>query len=139
MRFMMIMYPGPGAEAGKLPTTEDMERMGRFNEELVKAGVLLAGEGLHPTSKGARVRFSGGKATLTDGPFTESKEIVGGFWMIQVKSPEEAWAWARKIPGGDEDMVELRRVFEMEDFGPAMTPELQAQEERMRAEIEAKK
>lgn len=138
MRYMMIMYPGPDAEAGKMPEPADFERMGKYNEELVKAGVLLAGEGLHPSSKGFRVRFQGGKSVITDGPFTESKELVGGFWMIQVKSHEEALAWARRIPGSPTEMVEVRRVFETEDFGDAMTPEQRALEDELRAKVEQK-
>lgn len=138
MRFMMIMYPGPHAEQETTPGAGNeklIAEMGRYNEELVKAGVMLAGEGLHPSSKGARVRFSGGKAIATDGPFTEAKEIIGGFWLIQVKSKEEAVEWAKRAPCPDGEMIELRRVYEMEDFGPMMTPELREQEERLRAQV----
>ncbi len=118
MRFMMIMYPGPKAEAGILPDPKLFEAMGKYNEELIKSGVLLAADGLQPTAKGARVRFPGGKAVITDGPFAEAKEVVGGFWMIQVKSREEALEWARRIPGGEDEMVEVRQVYELEDFPP---------------------
>jgi hypothetical protein len=139
MRFMMIMYPGPHAEAGVMPEdTKLLAAMGAYNEELVKAGVLLAGEGLAPSSQGARVRFSGGTPAVKDGPFTEAKEIIGGYWLIQVKSKEEAVAWAMRAPCPDGEMIELRRVLEMEDFGPALTPELREQEARLRAESEAK-
>jgi hypothetical protein len=138
MRFMMIMYPGPHAEAGVMPETKLLAAMGAYNEELVKAGVLLAGEGLAPSSQGARVRFSGGKPAVKDGPFTETKEIIGGYWLIQVKSKEEAVAWATRAPCPDGEMIELRRVLEMEDFGPALTPELREQDARLRAESEAR-
>lgn len=137
MRFMMIMYPGPNAEAGVLPDEKSLTAMGQYNEELVKAGVLLAGDGLHPSSKGTRVRFTGGKPTITDGPFTEAKEIIGGYWMIQVKSKEEAVAWASRAPCPGGEMIEVRQVFEAEDFGPALTPELKEAEERLRAEVAA--
>jgi hypothetical protein len=140
MRFMMIMYPGSKAETGPQPGDEALlAAMGAFNEEMVKAGILLGGEGLHPTKHGARVRFQGGKAIATDGPFLETKEIVGGYWMIQVKSREEAIAWALRAPCPDGEMIEVRRVYEMEDFGPELTPEVRAQEERMRAEIAEKR
>jgi hypothetical protein len=139
MRFMMIMFPGPNAEAGVVGDEKLFAAMGKYNEELVKAGALLAGEGLHPSKKGARVRFSGGKATVTDGPFTETKEIIGGYWLIQAKSKEEAVAWASRAPCPDGEMIEIRQVFEAEDFGAEFTPELREQEERLRAEIAAKK
>ncbi|HEU4412970.1 MAG TPA: YciI family protein [Polyangiaceae bacterium] len=116
MRFMMIMYPGPKAEAGVLPDETILEAMGKYNEELVKAGVLLAGEGLHPTSRGARVRFPGGKARVSDGPFTEAKEIIGGYWLIQTKSKQEAIEWASRCPASGEEMIEIRQVYETEDF-----------------------
>ncbi len=135
MRFMVIMYPGPKAEAGAMPTEAQLAAMGAFNEELVNNGVILSGEGLHPSANGARVRWSGGKPVVSDGPFAEAREVVGGFWMWQCRSMEEAKEWARRIPADDDQMVEIRRVFEAEDFGEAFTPELQAQEERMRQEI----
>jgi hypothetical protein len=113
--------------------------MGKFNEELVKAGVLLAGEGLHPSSEGARVKFSGDKRTVIDGPFTETKELIAGFWLIQVKSKEEAIEWIKRVPNptGDEGEIEIRQVFEAEDFGDEFTPELRDQEERLRAQVES--
>ena len=138
MRFMVIMFPGPDAEAGKLPTTEQLAEMGKYNEELVKAGVMLAGEGLQPSSKGARVRFSGSKRTVIDGPFTEAKELIAGFWLIQVKSREEAIEWVKRAPNpmpGTVAEIEIRQVFEAEDFGAEFTPELREQEERIRAQI----
>jgi hypothetical protein len=140
MRFMAIMYPGPDAERGITPdTTSDVfVAMGNFNEELVKAGVMLAGEGLHPSSKGARVRFAGGKPQVSDGPFTETKEIIGGFWLLQCTSKEEAVEWIKRAPCPNGEMIELRQVYEMEDFGDVMTPELREQEERLRAELTAK-
>jgi hypothetical protein len=125
MRFMMLMYPGAKAEAGGLPDPKAIAAMMKYNEELTKAGVLLGLDGLQPSVKGARVRYSGGKATVTDGPFTESKELLGGYWMIQVKSREEALEWARRIPAGDGEMVEVRQVFEMSDF-THISPELAA-------------
>jgi hypothetical protein len=138
MRFMVMMYPGPDAEAGRLPTEQDLTAMGAYNEQLAKAGVILSGEGLQPTSKGVRVRFSGGAPTVSDGPFAEAKEIIGGFWLWQVKSKEEAVEWARRCPATPGQMLELRQVFEMADFGEAMTPELRAAEERLREETEAR-
>ena len=140
MRFMVIMYPGARAEAGELPTEQQLTAMGNFNEELVKAGILLAGEGLQPSSKGVRVRWVGGKPKVHDGPFTESKEIIGGFWMMQVKSKAEVVEWVKRVPSffGDE-MIEIRQVFEADDFGPALTPELRANEERLRAEAAKQK
>ncbi len=143
MRFMVLMYPGPEAETrapGESPAdTKLLEEMGRFNEELVKAGVMLAGEGLHPTAKGARVRWPEGKPVVTDGPFTESKEIIGGFWLWQVKSKEEAVEWIKRCPVSPGQMIELRRVYEAEDFGPEFTPELREQEDRLREEIANRK
>ena len=118
MRFLMIMYPGPAAETGAMPDEALVAAMMKYNEELVKAGVMLAGEGLQPTSKGARVRFQGGKATVAHGPFADAKEIVGGYWMIQTKSKEEAIEWAKRAPCPDGEMIELRQIFEPEDFGP---------------------
>ncbi len=138
MRFMMIMYPGPAAEAGVLPDEKILTEMGKFNEEMVKAGVMLAGDGLHPSSAGARVRFPGGKAQVSDGPFTEAKEIIGGFWLIQAKSKEEAVAWASRCPCLPEDMIEIRRVFEMEDFAASdPTGELREAEAKLRKQAEA--
>jgi hypothetical protein len=140
MRFMVIVKANKDSEAGIMPSEELLTEMGKFNEELVKAGVMLAGEGLQPSSKGARVRFSGEKRTVIDGPFAETKELVGGFWLWQCKSLEEAIEWARRCPNptGEESELEIRQVFEAEDFGPEFTPELREQEERLRAEMEAK-
>jgi hypothetical protein len=139
MRFMVIVKADRNSEAGIMPDTKILAAMGKYNEELVKAGVMLAGEGLHPTSKGARVRFEGKNRTVIDGPFTESKELIAGFWLWQCKSKEEAIQWLKRAPfdGGTE--IELRQVFEAEDFGAEFTPELREQEERLRREIEAKK
>jgi hypothetical protein len=134
MRFMVIVPASKESEAGVLPDGKILTEMGKFNEEMVKAGVMLAGEGLQPTSKGARIRFSDGKTTVTDGPFTESKELIAGFWLIQVKSKDEAVAWMRRAPFGGGVELEIRQVFETEDFGAALTPELKASEDRMRAE-----
>jgi hypothetical protein len=139
MRVMVIVKATSESEAGKMPSTELLAAMGNFNEELVKAGVMLAGEGLHPSSKGKRVRFSGPRRTVTDGPFAETKELVAGFWLWQVKSMEEAVEWVKRCPNpmeGDSD-IEIRPVFEAEDFGAEFTPELRAQEERLRAEAES--
>jgi len=132
MRFMVIVKATKDSEAGILPSREMLEQMGRFNEELSNAGVMLAGEGLQPSSKGARVKFTNGKATVTDGPFAEAKELVAGFWLWQVGSREEAIEWVRRAPFRNEE-IEIRQVFEAEDFGDNMTPELREQEERMRA------
>jgi len=141
MRIMILMKANKDSEAGVMPSEQVLTQMGNFNEELVKAGIMQAGEGLHPSSKGARVHFSGGKQTVIDGPFSETKELLAGFWMWNVKSMEEAIDWVKRIPNPDNDdfEVELRPVFEMEDFGDEFTPEARAQEERLRAEIEAKK
>jgi hypothetical protein len=138
MRFMVIVKASEESEAGALPDEKILTDMGKFNEELVKAGVMLAGEGLHPSSKGARVRFSGGERTVIDGPFSETKELVAGFWLWQVKSKEEAIEWLKRAPfdGGTE--VEIRQVFEAEDFGANLTPELREQDERLRAQMESK-
>jgi hypothetical protein len=127
------------SEAGVMPTEKLLTEMGKFNEELVKAGVMLAGEGLHPSAKGKRIKFSGGKQTITDGPFTETKELVAGFWIWQVRSIEEAVEWLKRSPfdGGAE--VEIRPVFEAEDFGAEFTPELREQEERLRKQVAARK
>jgi hypothetical protein len=137
MRFMVIVKASKDSEAGKMPSQELLAAMGKYNEELVKAGIMLSGEGLHPSSKGARVRFSGNKRTVTDGPFAETKELIAGFWMWQVKSKEEAIEWVKRCPNpmpGTESEIELRQVFEAEDFGAEFTPELRQQEERVRAE-----
>jgi hypothetical protein len=139
MRVMVMVKATKNSEAGVMPSEKLFAEMGKFNEELVKAGVMLAGEGLHPSSKGKRVVFSGGKKTILDGPFAETKELVAGFWLWQVKSMEEAMEWARRCPDpmpGEEGILEIRPVFEAEDFGKEFTPELQAREERLRAEIE---
>jgi len=134
MRFMVIVKANKDSEAGVLPNTEILTAMGKFNEELVKAGVMLAGEGLHPSSKGVRVRFSGGKHTVIDGPFTETKELVAGFWLWQVKSKQEAIEWLKRAPFGGGTEIEIRQVFEADDFGPQLTPELRAQDDRVRAQ-----
>ncbi|APU17381.1 MULTISPECIES: YciI family protein [Actinoalloteichus] len=139
MRFMIIMKATEETEAGALPDEELLAEMGRYNEELVKAGIVLAGEGLHSSDKGARVRFKDGKSSVIDGPFTETKELVAGFWLIQVASKEEAVEWARRCPApaeGEQEM-EIRQVFEAEDFGEEFTPELREAEERLRAEVAA--
>jgi hypothetical protein len=134
MRFMVIVKASKESEAGQMPSTELLTAMGNYNEELVKAGVMLAGEGLAPSSKGVRVKFSGSNRTVIDGPFAETKELIAGFWMWQCKSKEEAIEWLKKAPfdGGEE--VEIRQVFEAEDFGAEFTPELREQEERVMAE-----
>ena len=139
MRFMVIVKANEESEAGVLPDEKILGAMGKYNEELVKAGVMLAGEGLHPSSKGVRIKFEGGKRTVTDGPFAETKELVAGFWLWQVKSNEEAIEWLKRAPFDGDTEVELRQVFEAEDFGANLTPELREQEERLRAQIEAKK
>ncbi|WP_428266271.1 YciI family protein [Haliangium sp.] len=136
MRVMVIVKASKESEAGEMPVEEILAEMGKFNEQLVKAGVMLAGEGLHPTSKGKRVRFSGRDRTVIDGPFAETKELIAGFWLWQVKNMEEAVEWLKRAPFDDGAEVELRPVFELEEFGDEFTPELRAQEERLRAEIE---
>jgi len=136
MRFMIIVKADKNSEAGGLPDRKILTEMGKFNEQLVKAGVMLAGEGLHPSSKGARVKFADGKQTVTDGPFTETKELIAGFWLWRVKSKEEAIEWLKRAPFGGGAEIEVRQVFETEDFGAEMTPELRAQEERVRAQSE---
>jgi hypothetical protein len=140
MRFMILVKATNDSEAGVMPSEQLLTEMGKFNEELVKAGVMLAGEGLHPSSKGARVRFSGSKRTVIDGPFTETKELVAGFWLWQVKSKEEAIEWVKRCPNPmpGESEIEIRQVFEAEDFGAEFTPELREQEERLRAKLEKK-
>lgn len=136
MRFMIIVKASPESEAGTLPSTEELAEMGRFNEELVKAGVMVAGEGLHPSSKGARVRFDGGDRTVVDGPFSETKELVAGFWLLQVRSRDEAVEWVKRIPFREGE-VEIRQVFEAEDFAPSdPTGELREAEERLRRQVE---
>ena len=134
MRFMLIVKASPDSESGSMPDEKILTDMGKFNEEMVKAGVLLAAEGLHPTSKGARVKFSGSKRTVVDGPFTETKELVAGFWLIDVKSMDEAIEWVKRSPNPHktDSEIEIRQVFEASDFGPALTPELREAEERMR-------
>jgi hypothetical protein len=138
---MVMVKANKDTEAGVLPDQKLLADMGKYNEELVKAGVMLAGEGLQASSKGARVRFSGSKRTVIDGPFTETKELVAGFWLWQVKSLEEAIEWVKRCPNptGEESEIEIRQVFEAEDFGPALTPELRAQEARLREQTAAKK
>ncbi len=136
MRFMIIVKADKDSEAGVLPNEKLLTEMGRYNEELVKAGVMLAGEGLHPSSKGARVKFSGDKRIVRDGPFAETKELIAGFWLFQVKSKEEAVEWVKRAPNphpGTESEIEIRQVFESDEFGEAFTPELREAEERMRA------
>jgi hypothetical protein len=137
MRFMVIVKADKNSEAGALPDEKLLAEMGKYNEELAKAGVLLAGEGLHPSSKGARVRFSGTNRTVINGPFPGTKDLVAGFWMFQVKSKEEAIEWVKRCPNpfpGTESEVEIRQVFEADDFGAEFTPELRAQEDRIRAQ-----
>lgn len=136
MRFMVMVKATRESEAGKMPSHELLEEMGRFNEELVKAGMMLAGEGLHPSSKGARVRFSGKKRTVIDGPFPETKELVAGFWILQAKSKEEVVEWMKRCPNPmeSESDIEIRQIFESEDFGAEFTPELREREERLRRE-----
>ena len=141
MRFMVIVKATKASEAGALPSEELLTEMGKFNEELIKAGVMLAGEGLHPSSKGARVRFEGEKRTVIDGPFAETKELVAGFWLWKCASLQEAIEWVKRCPNPmhEESEIEIRQVFEPEHFGPALTPELRKQEERLRAELEQRK
>ena len=137
MRFMMLLKADKTTEAGVLPDERILTEMGKYNEELVKAGVLLAGEGLQPSSKGARVKFSGSKRTVIDGPFAETKELIAGFWLWQVRSKEEAVEWLKRAPFQDGDVVEIRQIMEAEDFGPELTPELREYEERQRAKLAA--
>jgi len=143
MRFMILVKANKASEAGEIPSEKLLTEMGKYNEELVKAGVMLAGEGLQPSSKGARVRFSGTKRTVVDGPFAEVKELIAGFWLIQVKSKEEAIEWVKRIPNPageeEESEIEIRQVFEVEDFGPSLTPELREQEAQLRAQTAAKR
>src|ERR671937_2657520 len=139
MRIMVIVKANKDSEAGVMPDQKILAAMGKFNEELAKAGILLAADGLHPSSKGARVKFSGEKRTVIDGPFAETKELIAGFWLIQVKSKEEAIEWVKRCPNPmeGESEIEIRQVFEAEDFGEAFTPELREQEERIRAQAAA--
>lgn len=141
MHFLVMIKANKNTEAGMMPSQQLLTEMGKFNEELVNAGVMLAGEGLHPSVRGARVKYAGGKFTVTDGPFAETKELIAGFWMWQCKSLAEAIAWAKRMPNPDneEGEVEIRQVFEAEDFGEAFTPELREQEDRLRAQTAAKK
>jgi hypothetical protein len=142
MRFMILIKANKDSEAGVMPDKQLLAEMGKFNEELVKAGVMLAGEGLQPSSKGARVKFAGNKRTVVDGPFAETKELIAGFWIWQVKSKAEAIEWVKRCPNPfpeGESEVEIRQVFESDDFGAELTPELREQEERLRAQIAAKK
>ncbi len=136
MRVMVIVKATEESEAGVMPSEQDLAAMGKYNEELAKAGIMLAGEGLHPSSRGVRVRFSGGKRTVIDGPFAETKELVAGFWLWQVRSKEEAIEWLKRAPF-QEGEVELRAIFEEEDFGEELTPELREREQRMREQLEA--
>jgi hypothetical protein len=142
MRVMVLIKANEKTEAGVMPSEKLLTEMGKYNEELVKAGVMLAGEGLHPSSKGARVKYSKGKLTVIDGPFAETKELICGFWMWQVKTMEEAIEWVKRIPNPDneeEGEIEIRQVFEMEDFGAEFTPELREQEENLRKQLDVKK
>ena len=141
MRFMAIVKANEETEASVMPEANLLTAMGKFNEEMVNAGIMLAGEGLHPSSKGARIRFSGTKRTVVDGPFAETKELVAGFWLIDVKSKEDAIEWIKRCPNplAGESEIEIRQVFEAEDFGEEFTPEAREQEERLRAEMAAKK
>jgi len=140
MRFVVMVKATKDSEAGKMPSTKLLEEMGKFNEELIKAGVMLAGEGLHPSSKGVRVTFGGDTRKVIDGPFAETKELVAGFWIWQVKSLQEAVEWVKRCPNPHEGVgeIEIRQVFEADDFGPALTPELREAEERLRAKIDTK-
>jgi hypothetical protein len=141
MRVMVIVKATKGSESGQVPEAKLFEEMGRYNEELVKAGVMLAGEGLHPSSKGKRIVFGDGEKRVVDGPFAETKELIAGFWLWQVRSMEEAVEWARRCPApmpGEQSVLELRPVFEAEDFGEALPPEVKAQEDRLRAELAAR-
>jgi hypothetical protein len=135
MRFMVIVKASKDTEAGVMPSTELLTAMGKFNEEMVKAGVMVAGEGLHPTTKGARIRYSGKPPTVSHGPFAVTSDLVCGFWLIQVKSKDEAIAWMKRAPFDNGAEIEIRQVFETEDFGEALTPELRDQEDRLRAQV----
>ena len=139
MRFMVMVKATRESEAGEMPSTEMLEAMTKYNEELVKAGIMLAGEGLHPSSKGARVRFSGSDRSVVDGPFAETKELIAGFWLWEVRSMEEAIEWVKRCPNPmtEDSVIEIRPVFEADDFGEAFTPELREQEDRLRAQLAA--
>ena len=142
MRFMVIVKADKKSEAGALPDQRLLAEMGKYNDELLKAGVMLAGEGLHPSSKGARVRFSGDKRTVIDGPFAETKELIAGYWLFEAKSMAEAIEWVKRAPNpspGTESEIEIRQVFETSDFGPEFTPELREQEERLREQLATKR
>ena len=142
MRIMVIVKATKSSEAGSMPTEQLLKDMGKYNEELVKAGIMQAGEGLKPSREGKRVKFSGGKTTVVDGPFSETKELIAGYWMWQVESMDEALAWARKCPNpmpGEEGVLEIRPLYEAEDFGEEFTPELRKHEEQLRAEIERRR
>ena len=138
MRFLVIVKATKESEAGQMPSTELLEAMGKYNEELAKAGIMKAGEGLHPSSRGVRVRFSGDKRTVINGPFAATEELIAGFWVWEVKSLEEAIEWVKRCPNPmeSESDIEIRRIFEAEDFGEALTPELREQEDRLRAQME---
>ena len=137
MKFMVIVPANADSEAGVMPTEQELTEMGKFNEQLVEAGMMVAGEGLHPTSKGARIQYGGGKPQVVDGPFTESKELIAGFWILEAKSRDEVVEWMSRAPFR-EGYVEIRQVFEADDFGDALTPELREQEERLRARSAAR-
>ena len=139
MRCMVIVKANKESEAGVMPSTEILSKMMKFNEELVQAGVMLAGDGLHPSSKGKRVKFPGGKASVTDGPFAETKELIAGYWIWQVRSIDEAVEWIRRSPFGDGAEIEIRPIFDPEDFGAQLTPELKEKDERLRQQVAAKK
>lgn len=141
MRFMLIVKASNDSEAGVMPSTEMLTEMGKFNQQLVDAGVLLAGEGLHPSSRGRRVKFAGRDRAVVDGPFAETKELIAGFWIIQAKSLDEATEWVKRVPNptGDESQIEIRQVFDIEDFGDAATPEIREHEASMRAQTEAQR
>ena len=138
MRFIILVKASKDSEAGVMPSTEELTAMGNYNEQLVKAGIMLAGEGLHPSSKAIRVSFPGGRPTTIDGPFAETKELVAGFWIWQVRSREEALEWIKRAPFPRGEEVEIRQIFEIEDFGAAATPEIREQESRLRAQVEHK-
>jgi len=135
MRFMVIVKASPESEAGVMPTTEQLAAMGKYNEDLVNAGVMKGGDGLHPTSKGVRITFNGDKRTVVDGPFAETKELIAGYWLWEVASKDEAIAWLKKAPFDGGETVEIRQIFSTEDFGDALTPELREQEDRLRAKV----
>ena len=137
MRFMVLVKATPQSEAGDLPDTKQLESMGAFNEQLANAGMLLAAEGLQPSSKGARLRFSGGRPMVADGPFAETKELIAGFWIVTAKSKDEAVEWFKRCPFENSEEIEIRQVYEADDFGPALTPEVRAQEDRLRASLPA--